>query len=153
MSSPRQDLTSLSMAHRRGLAMVLAAVVVGLALVVWLGGWIGPSPSSYAQVFTTTSGPGGGAPRPRQGLVLTTENRGQVLFGRYCDSCHTAGREVLGSSLRSAQFKREFNTTVKISDFVRKGGFDMPALSKNFLSDADLDDIAKYVLSLPQEGR
>lgn len=153
MSSTTEDRTSLRAAHQRGQAMVLLAVVVGLGVVLWLGGWIGPSPSTYAQVFAVIPRGDAGVPRPGQGLVLTADNRGQVLFGRYCDSCHTAGREALGPSMRSQQFKRQFSTATQIIEFVRHGGFSMPAFSKAFLSDADLADIATYVLGLPQEGR
>jgi mono/diheme cytochrome c family protein len=73
------------------------------------------------------------------------------LYGRYCDSCHPAGREGIGSSLRSAQFKSEYTGAAQISAFVRKGGFDMPAYPPDFLSDEDLSVIAQYVSGLAQE--
>jgi mono/diheme cytochrome c family protein len=76
-----------------------------------------------------------------------------VLFGRYCDSCHYGGNENLGASLRSPQFKRTYNTPEKIAAFVRRGGFDMPAYSRELLSDADLDDIVAFVIALPERTR
>jgi mono/diheme cytochrome c family protein len=91
----------------------------------------------------------GSVPRPRTGLVATSQNRGQVLFGRYCDSCHTAGREMIGPSLRTAQFKDEFNTESKIAEVVRSGGFEMPAYPPTLVTDEELQKIAEYVLSLP----
>lgn len=92
-----------------------------------------------------------GMPRPRTGLILTSDNRGQVLFGRYCDSCHPAGREGIGGSLRSVQFKSEYTDAEQISEFVREGGFDMRAYPPDFLSDEDLSEIVQYVLGLAQE--
>jgi mono/diheme cytochrome c family protein len=89
----------------------------------------------------------------RESLVLRSDNRGQVLFGRYCDSCHPGGQEGIGPSLRSTQFKRTVTSEDKIVTTVRKGGFEMPAFPPSLLGDADLADIARYVLSLPEAAR
>ncbi|HEU5318994.1 MAG TPA: cytochrome c [Chloroflexota bacterium] len=149
-------------AHRRGLATLAIGVLAGLAVAGCTAAW--PTRNELA-----AGSPASGlvswinalpvesnrtiAPGERPALVLTSENRGKVLFGRYCDSCHYGGNENIGASLRAPQFKRSFATREKIAEFVRKGGFDMPAYSRTFLSDADLDAIAGYVLSLPEAGR
>jgi len=89
------------------------------------------------------------APRPAVGLVERSDNRGQVLFGRYCDSCHPAGREGIGSDLEGTQVKRQYTSDEKIITYVRAGGFDMPAFPKTLISDEDLAAIAAYVRQLP----
>ena len=148
--------------HARGLALLLLGVLGGVAV-------FGFTAAFQTRIGSATDSPAGSllswvnalpvernrtyAPGERPSLVLTSENRGQVLFGRYCDSCHYGGNENIGASLRSAQFKRTFNTPEKIIAFVRAGGFDMPAFSRSFLSDADLDAIAAYVRTLPETSR
>jgi len=120
----------------------LLAIVVVLGLVTWNNN---PRPLLAGEQPA-------GVPRPRTGLIPTSENRGEILFGRYCDSCHTAGREVLGPSLRNAQSKSQFPTIDKIAQVVRTGGFDMPAYPSALLSDDDLRKIAEFILSLPEEN-
>jgi mono/diheme cytochrome c family protein len=145
--------------HLRGWATIALGVVAGLVV-------FGCSAGLSSRVSLATDSPASGvmtwlnalpgeqnrsAPvSERQSLVATAENRGQVLFGRYCDSCHYGGNENIGASLRSSQFKRTYTAKEKIADFVRKGGFDMPAFSRAFLSDADLDAISEYVRTLPE---
>jgi mono/diheme cytochrome c family protein len=90
-------------------------------------------------------------PTTRTGLVLTDANRGQVYFGKFCDSCHTAGREGIGPSLRTEEFKGNYKTVDSIAAVVRKGGFSMPAFSQTLLPDDQLTAIAQYILQLPQE--
>ena len=139
-------------AHRRGQAVLLVAAAAGVGVALWIVGVFGATPASLFQNFSVSPPSEQSVPRLRPGLVATTENRGRVLFGRYCDSCHTAGQETsLGSSLRSRQFKREFNTEAEITRRIREGGFDMPVYSKDLLSDADMDEIVRYVMGLPQD--
>jgi len=132
--------------HGSGLGLLvvttLLAVVVVLGLVTW---------SNTPRPLLAREQPAG-VPRPRTGLIPTSQNRGQILFGRYCDSCHAAGREVLGPSLRNAQFKSQFSTIDNIAQVVRTGGFDMPADPPALLSDDDLRKIAEFILSLPEEN-
>jgi mono/diheme cytochrome c family protein len=130
--------------------IVAFGAAAGVGLVIWMSG---AGVSQVSAIAPTLRMQGVEPPRPATGLIERPDNRGQVLFGRYCDSCHTAGREVLGSSLRSAQFKRQFNTEQKIAKVTREGGFDMPAYPKSMVSDEDLALIAAYVQSLPQESR
>jgi len=144
-SHAQQSKTSRG-AHGSGLGLLvfttLLAVVVVLGLVTW---------STTPRPLLAREQPAG-VPRPRTGLIPTSENRGQILFGRYCDSCHTAGREVLGSSLRNAQFKRQYATIDEIAKIVRISGFDMPAYPPALLSDENLRSIAEFILSLPEEN-
>ena len=144
-SHAQQSKTSRGV-HSAGLGLLvfttLLAVVVVRGLVTWNNN---PRPLLAGEQPA-------GVPRPRTGLIPTSENRGQILFGRYCDSCHTAGREVLGPSLRSAQFKNQYRAIDKIVNIVRTGGFDMPAYPPALLSDEDLRTIAEFVLSLPEEN-
>ncbi len=143
--------------HVRGATLLAASIVCGVAAFVLLAGWganakttlregaaFGP-PSTLAGARGALSG------SARESLVLRSDNRGQVLFGRYCDSCHPAGAQGGGATLRTAQFKRQFDTPEQVAAVVRKGGFDMPAYPPSLLSDADLTDIAAYVVSLPEK--
>jgi mono/diheme cytochrome c family protein len=150
---------ALRRARTRGRLTLAFSIVAGLVVFGWIANWGG----SQTAVWEGAAFLDGIAPRQqdaaslplraRESLVLRSDNRGQVLFGRYCDSCHPAGNEGLGASLRSAQFKRTFTTQERIVAYVRRGGFDMPAYPPDFLPDADLADIAAYVLSLPEAKR
>lgn len=135
--------------HLFGILSVVIGVGLGLAVFAWISG------PATVQASWLTSRPSHAvvAPRPAVGLVERSDNRGQVLFGRYCDSCHTAGRETsLGPSLRSAQFKRQFRSEEQIARVIREGGFDMPAFGADRIAEEDLTVIAAYVLSLPPEN-
>ena len=141
--------------HLQGIALVAFALVAGVivaygevrgstgypnAVVAPLAG-LGSHPENY------------GMPRPATGLVATSSNQGQVLFGRYCDSCHPGGNAGVGASLRDAQFKQQYTTTDQIIKVVRNGGFDMPAFPTTLLPDDKLQLITEYVLKLPQAGQ
>jgi mono/diheme cytochrome c family protein len=146
-------------AHVRGAALLAASIVGGLATFIVLAGW-GASAraalrdsAAFGPPSTLAGGRGAQSASARESLVLRSDNRGQVLFGRYCDSCHPGGQEGIGPSLRSTQFKRTTTSEDKIVSTVRKGGFEMPALPPTLLGDADLSDIARYVLSLPGASR
>ncbi len=130
--------------HVRGLAVVALGIACGLVVFAWIA-LRGAPPAGPAQ----TAAPIG----VRESLVLRSDNRGQVLFGRYCDSCHPAGQEGIGASLRSPQFKRAITTSEQIAGVVRKGGFDMPPFPPDLINDDDLNQIAAYVLSLPASQR
>lgn len=139
--------------HVSGLVLLILATVLAIVVVVVLGD-PGLSLDRSGNGSETPQAPEGadGVPRSRSGLVLTSSNRGQILFGRYCDSCHTAGREMIGPSLRTVQFKSQYKTADKIVEFVRTGGFDMPAYPPTLVSDDELQKIAEYILSLPEES-
>lgn len=157
--------------HASGLMLLFLATVLAIVVVVVLDEW-SKDPGTPGQLFARLMGGPGfslgisgngsetpqapegadGVPRSRSGLVPTSSNRGQILFGRYCDSCHTAGREMIGPSLRTVQFKSQYKTADKIVEFVRTGGFDMPAYPPTLVSDDELQKIAEYILSLPEES-
>jgi cytochrome c551/c552 len=129
------------------------AVLLGLGVAAWEIAWnVNPpipllNSTSYEDVQQGVVG----MPRSRTGLIPTNDNRGQVLFGRYCDSCHPAGREGIGASLRDDQFKRKFKTEQQIAEFVRTGGFDMRPYPPEFLADEDLMGISRFILGLTEE--
>lgn len=161
-SGAGRNALALRRVHARGATMLLLGVLAGVAVFACTAGlqtraklatgsaagdlisWVNALPVERSHPITSGD---------RPSLVLTSENRGRVLFGRYCDSCHYGGNENIGSSLRDAQFKRTYTTPEKIAEYVRRGGFDMPAFSRAFLSDADLDAIAAYVRTLPEATR
>src|ERR1051325_7387584 len=92
-----------------GLGMLLLAALLGVALAGWVGQWWGPSLVRAEPAVIAGQVAEGGIPRPRVGLAMTEQTRGQVLFGRYCDACRTGGHETpRGNSLRSAQAKHDF---------------------------------------------
>jgi mono/diheme cytochrome c family protein len=53
--------------------------------------------------------------------------------------------------LRSARFKGQNPTVEKIITLVRKGGFDMPAFPPTLISDEEVQQIAEFVVSLPED--
>jgi mono/diheme cytochrome c family protein len=148
--SARVDAVDTTRARRvqvRGLLWVGGGFVLGIAVFVWLASMGATQAPSLANPRPAAAG----APRPAVGLVERSDNRGQVLFGRYCDSCHPGGREGIGSDLEGTQVKRQYTTDDKIIRYVRAGGFDMPAFPKTLISDDDLAAIAAYVSQLPAQ--
>lgn len=132
-------------AHRRGLALLGAAAVLGVGMAVWLGSW-----GADFRVRAAIIQGGGEAierPHPRAGLVPTNENRGQVLFGRYCDSCHPGGEKNKGKDLLGPEFRRDFRTEGDIVQLVREGTCVMPAYNRFVLPDADVAEMAKFTLA------
>jgi len=152
--------------HGAGLGLLIITTVLAVVVVLVLKDWsqdpgapgrfvaglLGTPSLSVDASSADAATSRGGVPRSRAGLVPTSSNRGQILFGRYCDSCHTGGREMIGPSLRTAQFKSQYKSTDKIVEFVRTGGFDMPAYPTTLVSDEELQRIAEYILSLPEES-
>jgi mono/diheme cytochrome c family protein len=135
--------------HVLGAISVIAGTLLGVAVFIWIASagsiqtaGLASSRSSAASVSTL------GPP-----LVERSDNLGQVLFGRYCDSCHPGGRAGIGSDLEGTQVKRQYTSEDKIIKLVRSGGFDMPAFSPSLLSDEDLANIAVYVRNLPAQTR
>jgi mono/diheme cytochrome c family protein len=131
--------------HVLGAISVIAGTLLGVAVFIWIAG-VGVIQTVRPAQTTVVS-----ATAPA--LVERNDNRGQVLFGRYCDSCHPGGRAGIGSDLEGTQVKRQYTTEDKIIKLVRSGGFDMPAFSMSLLSDEDLANIAVYVRNLPAQTR
>jgi cytochrome c551/c552 len=149
-----RQILSPQQARRRGVVLVVIAVLLGLGLAAWEIAWnVNPAiPLLNSPTYEDVQQGVVGMPRSRTGLILTNDNQGQVLFGRYCDSCHPAGREGIGASLRDEQFKRKFQTEAQIFEFVRTGGFDMRPYPPDFLPDEDLVEISRFILELPAEN-
>lgn len=149
----QQTMGDARQAHIWGIVLLALALLLALAVALWeISSSAGPTTPVFGSTSYQDIRQGKvGLPQARTGLIATNDNRGQVLFGRYCDSCHPAGLAGVGASLRNAQFKREFTSTAQISETVRKGGFEMRAYPAEFLSDDDLNDISQYILSLPPE--
>jgi cytochrome c551/c552 len=160
--APNQQAATLRRSRGVGLILYVSTITLAIATIAGIVSWSNnPRPLSIAFGWedggnnpgsALGGGDTGGVPRSRGGLVATADNRGQILFGRYCDSCHTSGRNMIGPSVRTRAFKNEYNTPDKIINLVRKGGFDMPAFPTYVLSDDDLREITQYVLSLPEEN-
>jgi mono/diheme cytochrome c family protein len=129
-----------------GRGLVLIAFVLGIVAFVVIG-TMGTGPTSRAP---DASG-GVVVARLSPGLVDGVDNHGQVLFGRYCDSCHPGAGAGTGGNLRTAQSHRQYSTEDSIIHLVRAGGFDMPVFPSQMLSDDDLAQIATYVRGLPVE--
>ncbi len=152
-NAPRRTERRARQGSIRGIALVALAVLLGIGGGVWeIRASTGSKTPLVAYLSYQDIREGKvGMPYARTGLILSNDNRGQVLFGRYCDSCHPAGLKGVGATLRSDQFKRQYTSAEKIKEVVRKGGFDMRAYPPDFLSDEDLDAIVQYVMSLPKE--
>src|SRR5581483_10591825 len=143
MIAPGRANAEVRAAHRKGRLLLGLSLAAGLLCAGGIGGWWGSGPEAGVPRLAGDAASGAAQPHPRSGLVATAQNRGQVLFGRYCDSCHASGRQTpQGNTLRSAQSKRDFATATRITDKVRKGGFDMPAFTRDSLADEDLQAIA-----------
>jgi len=135
---------AVTRARRTGRALTVGAVVLGLvgvALITVVGG-----PRSGPSTQVASAGRAA-----RLALVDTPETHGQVLFGRYCDSCHPGAGPGSGSDLRTAQVRRQYPAPDSIKRLVRAGGFDMPAFPTQMLSDDDLTQIANYLESVLME--
>ena len=130
-----------------GRGLVLLAVLLGVVVFVIIAR-MGTGPTSGAPEAMGRAVPSQLSPA----LVDGVDNHGQVLFGRYCDSCHPGAGSGIGADLRAAQSHRQYATEDSIIRLVRAGGFDMPAFSGQMLADDDLAQIASYVRSLPVES-
>ena len=142
----RPSITASRWVHVLGAASVIASTLLGVAVFAWIAS-LGVTQTASRTSQTAFESV------PLPALVERSDNRGQVLFGRYCDSCHPGGRGGIGSDLEGTQVKRQYTSEDKIAKFVRSGGFDMPAFSTSLLSDDDLASIAGYVRNLPAQTR
>jgi mono/diheme cytochrome c family protein len=119
-------LTYLSRLRARPFAQALflvtaVAAAVGLAS---CGEQAQPTPTALATV---------NADRPR----------GEVVFARYCNSCHPGGGRGAGPSLiQGGSSEDEFKRVV------RQGEKRMPGFNEGLISDDDLDQMYDYIVSL-----
>jgi mono/diheme cytochrome c family protein len=138
---------SLARSRWLGRGLVVVSLVLGIVVFIIISNMgTGPTnnaPDAAARVATAQLSPA---------LVDGVDNHGQVLFGRYCDSCHPAAGAGIGANLRTAQSHRQYSSDDSIVRLVRAGGFEMPTFSKQMLADEDLAQIFSYVRSLPVES-
>lgn len=69
--------------------------------------------------------------------------RGEVLFDRHCDKCHTGGEASMGPSINNKplpEFLMQFQ--------IRHGLGAMPGFEEDQISDADMEAITSYLESL-----
>ena len=79
---------------------------------------------------------------------------GAKIFSANCAACHAGGRNVISGAKtlqKDALEKYEMNSIEAITYQVVNGKNAMPAF-KDRLSDAQIDDVATYVLSQSEKG-
>ena len=79
---------------------------------------------------------------------------GAKIFSANCAACHAGGRNVISAAKtlqKDALEKYEMNSIEAIVYQVNNGKNAMPAF-KGRLSDAQIDDVATYVLSQSEKG-
>lgn len=79
---------------------------------------------------------------------------GSKIFSANCAACHAGGRNVINAAKtlnKDALEKYEMNSIEAITYQVNNGKNAMPAF-KDRLSDAQIDDVAAYVLSQAEKG-
>jgi ubiquinol-cytochrome c reductase cytochrome c subunit len=99
--------------------------------------------SLVAYVASLAPGPGIPHPDPAAGSI----SDGQHLFTDHCAGCHQVmgrGGYVTGARVPELQTV----SPTEIAEAVRTGPFLMPRFSRGQISDQELDDIVKYVISL-----
>jgi mono/diheme cytochrome c family protein len=143
----QRAVASRSLPRWAGWGMVLVAILLGCLTLVLIAS-MGNGPTSGDAAALSNAG----STLPSPALVDGVDNHAQVLFGRYCDSCHPGARAGIGANLRTAQSHRQYSTEDSIIRLVRAGGFDMPAFPSQMLADDDLTQIASYVRTLPVES-
>ncbi|HVF98633.1 MAG TPA: cytochrome c [Chloroflexia bacterium] len=75
----------------------------------------------------------------------TLVRSGEVIFGRYCNTCHPGGGLGAGPSLIRAV---PGLTDDQVRDIVRHGKTRMPGFTEQEISDAELDDLIGFVRGL-----
>lgn len=76
------------------------------------------------------------------------EQRGEIVFARYCNKCHPGGEAGLGPGLNDKpipNFLKRYQ--------VRHGMGVMPAFKANVITDEQLDDLIQYLEALRAHRR
>lgn len=73
--------------------------------------------------------------------------RGQLLFARHCNQCHTGGEAALGPALNDKPLPASL---LRLQ--VRQGLGAMPAFDATEISDRELDELIAYVQALREHG-
>jgi mono/diheme cytochrome c family protein len=80
-------------------------------------------------------------PTSRQEPLDPQQQRGQVLFMKYCNACHPQGEGGIGGTLNNKPFPE---AALRLK--VRTGlGLDMPRFSDEELPEPDLDAIVEFM--------
>jgi mono/diheme cytochrome c family protein len=83
---------------------------------------------------SSPGGPGGGTPIPRTG---------EMIFARYCNTCHPEGGRGVGPSLITQDYSEP-----EMRSVVRHGRKQMPGFGVQIISDDDLNALVEYVKGL-----
>src|SRR5688572_21300220 len=94
------------------------------------------------------AGPGADQPvlEPIQ-LATAEEKEGQILFMKFCHSCHPDGEAGLGPSIHAMPAPNFLQRTQ-----VRAGMGEMPAFHDDKISDEQLDAIIAYLNTADDQG-
>ena len=72
-----------------------------------------------------------------------TRTRGEIVFAKYCNSCHPGGGRGAGPSLAQAGISED-----EFDEYVRKVKNRMPAFNEGLISNDDLDEMYRYISSM-----
>jgi mono/diheme cytochrome c family protein len=84
-----------------------------------------------------------GATTPRPDGAGSVPRSGDVLFARYCNTCHPGGGRGAGPSLLVADY-----SAAELKSVIRHGKSRMPGFGASTISDEELDALATYVVGL-----
>ena len=83
---------------------------------------------------SSSGGPGTGTPIPRTG---------EMIFARYCNTCHPGGGRGVGPSLITEDYSEP-----EMRSIVRHGQKQMPGFGVQIISEDDLNALVDYVKGL-----
>ena len=75
--------------------------------------------------------------------VDSGSERGEVVFAKYCNSCHPGGGRGAGPSLVQAGISE-----AEFDEYVRNGKARMPGFNEALFAKCDLDEMYRYISSL-----
>lgn len=84
----------------------------------------------------------GGQAQPTPTLNATA-SRGEVVFAKYCNSCHPKGGRGSGPSLVQTGIGKD-----EFALYVRNGKGRMPGFNEGLIPNEDLDQMYEYISSL-----
>ncbi len=78
----------------------------------------------------------------------STDLTGEQVFIRSCNTCHPRGRAGMGPALDAID--AHFPDDQQLKRFIRMGKGVMPAQTKDLINDVELDNLVKYLRSMPK---
>lgn len=78
----------------------------------------------------------------------STDLTGEQVFIRSCNTCHPRGRASMGPALDALD--AHFPDDQQLKRFIRMGKGVMPAQTKDLLNDVELDNLVKYLRTMPK---